>query len=32
MASDINSKFSLKSPELGDFLFNLHLVGLPSTN
>lgn len=31
LAVELNSKIQLKSPELGDFVYNLHLVGLPST-
>eukprot|EP01015_Nassula_variabilis_P031883 TRINITY_DN728_c0_g1_i4.p1 TRINITY_DN728_c0_g1~~TRINITY_DN728_c0_g1_i4.p1 ORF type:complete len:599 (+),score=110.56 TRINITY_DN728_c0_g1_i4:1-1797(+) len=29
--SDINSKFLIKSPELGDFTYDLHLIGLPTS-
>ncbi len=31
MATEIQSKCKLSSPELGDFIYALHLIGLPST-
>lgn len=31
LTGEQNSKFVLKSPELGDFAYSLHLQGLPST-
>lgn len=32
LANEFNSKFALKSPELGDFVYQLQLIGLPSTS